>query len=130
MARAAGVVGQSRRQRGCAAERLAAQYLQTRGLEVLARNMRCKGAELDLICRDGEVLVMVEVRQRGRRDFGGALASVTPRKQRRIIRATRFVLHTVPGWRRLRLRFDVIGVQGPPDGVHDVVWVKDAFRAT
>ncbi|MGO9989186.1 MAG: YraN family protein, partial [Steroidobacteraceae bacterium] len=121
---------QSRRQSGCGAERLAAQYLKTRGLELLARNLRCKGGELDLVCRDGEVLVMVEVRQRGRRDFGGALASVTLRKQRRIIRATRFMLDTVPGWRSLRLRFDVIGVQGRPDGAHEVVWVKDAFRAT
>ncbi|SRR5271166_2099220 len=123
-------IGQSRRQRGCGAERLAAQYLETRGFKVLARNMRCKGGELDLVCRDGEVLVVVEVRQRGRSDFGGALASVTPRKQRRIIRATRFMLYTAPAWRSLRLRFDVIGVQGAPDGAHQVVWVKDAFRAT
>ncbi len=123
-------IGQSRRQRGCRAERLAAQYLETRGFKVLARNMRCKGGELDLVCRDGEVLVVVEVRQRGRPDFGGALASVTPRKQRSIIRATRFMLYTAPAWRSLRLRFDVIGVQGPPDGAHQVVWVKDAFRAT
>ncbi len=129
MERTAGI-GQSRRQSGCGAEQLAAQYLKTRGLELLARNLRCKGGELDLVCRDGEVLVMVEVRQRGRRDFGGALASVTLRKQRRIIRATRFMLDTVPGWRSLRLRFDVIGVQGQPDGAHEVVWVKDAFRAT
>ena len=123
-------IGQSRRQSGCGAERLAAQYLKTRGLELLARNLRCRGGELDLVCRDGEVLVMVEVRQRGRRDFGGALASVTLRKQRRIICAARFMLDTVPGWRSLRLRFDVIGVQGLPDGAHEVVWVKDAFRAT
>ncbi len=123
-------IGQGRRQRGCAAEELAAQYVEARGLAVLARNLRCKGGELDLVCRDGDVLVVVEVRQRGRRDFGGALASVTPRKQRRIIRATRFILCTVPQWRGLRLRFDVIGVQGLPDGAHDTVWVKDAFRAT
>ncbi len=129
MTRAVGI-GQWRQQRGCAAESLAAQYLETRGLKVLARNMRCKGGELDLVCRDGEVLVVIEVRQRGRRDFGGALASVTPRKQRRIIRATRFMLYTVSGWRSLRLRFDVIGVQGLPHGAHEVVWVKDAFRAT
>ncbi len=123
-------IGQARRQRGCAAEQLAAQYLESRGLAVLARNLRCKGGELDLVCRDGDVLVVVEVRQRGRRDFGGALASVTLRKQRRIIRATRFILCTVSQWRGLRLRFDVIGVQGLPDGAHDTVWVKDAFRAT
>jgi putative endonuclease len=119
-----------RRLRGSAAEGLAAEYLETRGLAVLSRNLRCKGGELDLVCRDGDALVVVEVRQRARRDFGGALASVTPHKQRRIIRATRFMLHTTPEWRGLRLRFDVIGVQGLPDRAHEVVWVKDAFRAT
>ncbi len=123
-------IGLSRRQRGCAAEGLAAQYLESRGLAVLARNLRCRSGELDLVCRDGDVLVVVEVRQRGRPDFGGALASVTPRKRRRIIRATRFMLYTVPQWRSLRLRFDVIGVQGPADRAHEIVWVKDAFRAT
>src|SRR5271167_370113 len=99
-------IGQSRQQRGNAAEGLAAGYLETRGLALLARNLRCRGGELDLVCRDGDVLVVVEVRQRGRGDFGGALASVTPQKRRRIIRATRFMLYTVPQWRTLRLRFD------------------------
>jgi len=122
--------GDSRRERGDAAERLAAEYLEAQGLIVLARNLRCKCGELDLVCRDGAVLVMVEVRQRCRRDFGGALASVTWRKQRSIIRATRFLLKTHAAWRHRILRFDVIGLQGLPDGAHELKWAKDAFRAT
>jgi len=121
--------GQLRRQRGEAAEALAAEYLSARGLEVLARNVRCKGGELDLLCRDGEVLVVVEVRQRSRHDYGGALASVTWRKRRKIIRATRFLLATAPQWRDCLLRFDVIGLQGLPDRASELEWVKDAFRA-
>jgi putative endonuclease len=121
--------GQLRRQRGRDAEALAAEYLSARGLEVLARNIRCKGGELDLLCRDGEVLVVVEVRQRSRNDYGGALASVTWRKRRKIIRATRYLLKTAPRWRNALLRFDVIGLQGLPERAPELEWVKDAFRA-
>jgi len=120
----------SRGRRGKLAEELAAAYLAARGVVLLARNVRCRAGELDLVCRDGGCLVVVEVRQRSRRDFGGALASVTQRKQRRIIRATRFMLLTRPEWRQRALRFDVIGVQGALDREAEFAWVKDAFRAT
>jgi putative endonuclease len=120
----------SRVQSGAAAERLAAEYLQARGLAVLARNVRCRAGELDLVCLDGGVLAIVEVRQRVRIDFGGALASVTWRKQRRIIRAAQFLLQRQARWRRRVMRFDVLAVEGTPDGAHRIVWIKDAFRAT
>lgn len=119
---------QSRRS-GRQAEDLAADYLGSRGLILLARNVRCKGGEIDLVCRDRGTLVVIEVRQRARSDFGGALASIAPAKRRKIIRATRFLLHTHPRWRGCLLRFDVFGVQGRPDGEHDIAWVRDAFRA-
>jgi len=119
----------SRLQRGAVAERLAAEYLQARGLEVLARNLRCRGGELDLVCRHEGVLVIVEVRQRGRADFGGAAGSVTPRKQRKIIRAARFFLQRRPQWRACAMRFDVLALEGIPAGEHSIVWIRDAFRA-
>jgi putative endonuclease len=120
----------SRLQRGTASEHLAADYLQARGLVVLARNVRCRAGELDLVCLDGGVLAIVEVRQRMRIDFGGALASVTWRKQRKIVRTTQFFLQRKAEWRRHVMRFDVLAVQGVPDGAHRIVWIKDAFRAT
>jgi putative endonuclease len=120
----------SRLQRGTASEHLAADYLQARGLVVLARNVRCRAGELDLVCLDGGVLAIIEVRQRMRIDFGGALASVTWRKQRKIVRATQFFLQRKAEWRRHVMRFDVLAVQGVPDGAHRIVWIKDAFRAT
>jgi putative endonuclease len=120
----------SRLQRGTASERLAADYLQARGLVVLARNVRCRAGELDLVCFDGGVLAIVEVRQRARIDFGGALASVTWRKQCKIIRATQFFLQRQAEWRRHVMRFDVLAVEGVPDGAHRILWIKDAFRAT
>jgi putative endonuclease len=119
-----------RRQRGAASEQLAAAYLQTRGLVVVAQNLRCRAGELDLVCLDGDVLAIVEVRQRGRLDFGGPLASVDRRKQHKIIRAARFLIRGQPQWRSHAMRFDVVGVEGLPDGTCRIVWVKDAFRAT
>jgi putative endonuclease len=122
--------GDSRLLRGIAAEGIAAEYLEARGIVVLARNVRCKTGELDLVCRDGDVLMIVEVRQRGGQDFGGALASVTWRKQRKIVRAARFFLQRHLEWRDYPVRFDVIGLEGLPDCTHELIWVKDAFRAT
>ena len=119
-----------KRERGADAELLAAQHLQSHGVLVLARNLRCRAGELDLVCLDGQVLAIVEVRQRVRSDFGGALASVNPTKQRKIIRATGFFWQRTPSWHVWRMRFDVIGVQGLPGGTHLIHWLKDAFRAT
>ena len=115
---------------GKCAEDLAAAYLTAQGLELLARNVRCKAGEIDLVCRDGLVLVLIEVRQRARRDFGGALASVAAPKRRKLVRAARFLLQIRPAWRRSIVRFDVVGIQGNPCGVYEIAWIKDAFRAT
>ena len=117
-------------ERGAAAEAAAACYLQTRGLLLLARNLRCRAGELDLVCQDGGVIVIVEVRHRATAGFGGALASVTWRKQRKLIRATEFLMLSRPGWRARALRFDVIAVQGRPDGTLEIDWIRDAFRVT
>jgi putative endonuclease len=115
--------------RGVAAEELAAQYLKVRGLKVLARNLRCKAGELDLVCLDGGVLAIVEVRQRGSAEFGGASASVTWAEQRKIIRAAQFFLRRQKHWRDFPMRFDVLAIEGLPQGAHRVDWVKDAFRS-
>jgi putative endonuclease len=118
------------RERGLAAEQRAAEHLQARGLIVLARNLRCRAGELDLVGLDGEVLAVVEIRQRSRIDFGGAPGSVTQRKQRKIIRAVRFFLTQEPAWHGLRLRFDVLALEGTAQGAPRITWLKDAFRAT
>jgi len=115
--------------RGADCEFLAAQFLEQHGLQVLARNLRCKAGELDLVCRDGDVLAIVEVRQRQRDDYGGALASVNVSKQRKIIRAARYFLENRAVLRSYTLRFDVVAVQGMPRGAHHIRWIKDAFRA-
>jgi putative endonuclease len=118
-----------RLERGAAAEQLAAEYLRARGIKILARNLRCKAGELDIVGLEDGVLIIVEVRRRECADFGGALGSVTPLKQRRILRATRFFLQRERNWRGLALRFDVFAVQGA-SSAQQITWIKDAFRAT
>ncbi|WP_251978970.1 YraN family protein [Salinicola avicenniae] len=114
------------RRRGEQIETLAAHWLEQRGLTLISRNQHAKGGEIDLIMRDGETLVFVEVRHRRRTDHGHPLETVTPAKQRRIIKAARFYLQT----QRLSCpcRFDVVGVTGTrPDLT--VEWIRAAFDA-
>ncbi|HWI81411.1 YraN family protein [Ramlibacter sp.] len=114
------------RQAGNAAEDRALAYLRAGGLQLLARNYRTPGrggGEIDLIMRDAAgTVVFVEVRQRASRDFGGAAASVSPAKQRRIVFAARHYLlhHGAPP----PCRFDVVSVEA--DGVQ---WLRAAFDA-
>lgn len=96
--------------RGRLAEDTALAYLQQHGLQLVQRNFLCKGGELDLIMRDGSGLVFVEVRQRSSASFGGALASITPAKQRRMVLAAQVFLQqqrTVPA-----CRFDAVAIEG------------------
>lgn len=113
----------SQRQRqGLAAEGLALAYLTERGLTCLARNVRYRVGELDLVMRDGAVVVFVEVRSRRPSRFGTAASSVDGRKQRRLIRAaqcwiSQFVRGGMPA-----LRFDVVAIDGL-----DIQWIANAF---
>jgi putative endonuclease len=113
--------------RGESAERLAERHLVGEGLQILARNFRCRAGELDLICLNAQVLVVVEVRQRTGNRVAGPLESVNAAKRRRIRRATEFFRLGAPQWRHLRVRFDVVAVQGAPDDEDAIDWVKDAF---
>jgi putative endonuclease len=112
---------------GRSAELRAEQYLAAQGLVVIARNFRCRAGELDLVCRDGRVLAVVEVRARSRAGFGGALGSITARKRRRMMRATGYFLLVAGVGRGLPVRFDVVALDGPAADA-TLTWVKDAFR--
>jgi putative endonuclease len=115
-----------RKEAGSEGEHAALQHLQRSGLKLIARNYRCKAGEIDLVMLDGAVLALIEVRYRGTSAFGGAAASVTWRKQRRIITAARHLLLTRADLRRYPARFDVVaitsGLRGP-----EIRWIKAAF---
>jgi putative endonuclease len=108
---------------GQIAEDRAARFLEQRKLPVIARNHRCRGGEIDLVCRDGRTLVFVEVRSRGNGDFGGAAASITPAKQRRVVLAARHYL-AATGKSGHACRFDCVLFDG-----ERIEWIKDAFSA-
>ena len=101
---------QNKQARGRQGEDDALAYLLLQGLVLLERNYLCKGGELDLIMRDGAAIVFVEVRQRSGAAYGGALASITPAKQRRMVVAA----HTwLQGQKALPpCRFDALAIDG------------------
>lgn len=116
-----------RQQRGRRAEELASQFLAARGYVIEDRNARFPVGEIDLVAREGETLCFVEVRSASSLDWGGAVASITDRKRRRLIRAARWYLQ------RLRAlppftRFDVVAVHWDHD-TPTLELVQGAFTA-
>jgi putative endonuclease len=112
---------------GQAAENIAADFLRAKGLEILERNYLRRLGELDIVARDGEVLVIAEVRTRSSDRYGGAAASVDARKQQRIIRAASQLLQQRRDLARLRVRFDVITVSEMDREPPRVEWLQHAF---
>jgi putative endonuclease len=106
---------------GQTAETRAAAFLQTCGLKLITRNWRCRFGEIDLVMQDGPTLVFIEVRLRSRSDFGGAAASVTPAKQKKLLAAARQYLSTLKTLPPCR--FDVLALSGESSPE----WIKNAF---
>jgi putative endonuclease len=106
---------EARRAQGDAAEERACRHLDRSGFTIVERNFRTKGGEIDIVARQGDVLVFIEVRSREVPGFGTPEESVTPAKRRRIVVAARHYLSNVPpsSWREAR--FDVIAIEGGGD---------------
>ncbi|MCC2954858.1 YraN family protein [Massilia sp. IC2-477] len=102
-------------------ERAALLHLKRHGLKPVEENFRCKGGEIDLVMRDGDILVFVEVRQRAGNDCGGAAASITPAKIRRLVRAAQVYLLRFPV--TPPCRFDVVAIDGDR-----LEWLKDVIN--
>ena len=111
--------------RGTRAEELAAKYLTSAGLKLVARNYRSRFGEIDLIMLDGETLVFIEVRYRASNKYGGALASVDAKKQAKLSKtATTYLLkhHAL----NQPARFDVLCMSGELSSpIYD--WISNAF---
>jgi putative endonuclease len=112
--------------RGRAAEARACAYLVDAGLVVLARNYRCRRGELDLVLRDGAIVVVAEIRYRADNAFGTPAETVDGRKQMKLIACTQRFLQSHPALAAAPLRFDVVALHGA-DG--RIEWIRDAFRA-
>ena len=105
------------------------RFLRQQGLEFVAQRYRCRVGELDLICRHGPYLVVVEVRYRGPGSRSRAADTLDARKCRRIVQATRYFLLQHPHCQEQPLRFDVIAIDGTHAGQHTLRWVQNAFEA-
>ena len=90
-------------------EDLAARYLESRGLCILDRQWRCRQGEIDIVAREGETLVVCEVKTRSTEQFGSPLAAVTPVKVRRLRRLAAAWLEAHEGHAAL-VRLDVVGI--------------------
>ena len=110
------------RARGADAENLAAAFLQQAGLVLVARNYRCRFGEIDLIARESVTLVFVEVRMRSSARFGGAAASITAAKQKKLLRTARHYLAGIA--RAPACRFDALLINGRDNSIE---WLKNAF---
>ena len=100
---------------GRAAEEIAARHLAARGFAILARNVRRRGSELDIVARDGGEIVFVEVRSRRRGSRFDPAATVGPRKRRALRRAAvRWLAENNLG--DAFCRFDLVAVSVAPDG--------------
>jgi putative endonuclease len=112
---------------GDRAEHSACRYLRRHGLEFITANYRCRRGEIDLVMRDGDSLVFVEVRYRRRADFGHAAETVSSTKRARIVRCARCYLSQHRAWNEAT-RFDVVCIEGSPDNAQ-IEWLKNAFGA-
>jgi len=112
---------------GARGEDLAVAHLRRHGWNVLQRNYRLRSGEIDIIARDGETLVFVEVKTRRSLRFGAPAAAVTPRKQARLGRlAQEYLARNKLG--ETASRFDVISVLLPTRGPAQIELITNAFE--
>lgn len=113
----------SRKQTGDACELKARRWLEGKGLRFVAANVRGRGGEIDLIMKDGQTIVFVEVRYRQSSRFGGAAASVTLCKQQKLLQTAHLWLARHNGsFDTVDCRFDVVAFTG-----NAIDWLKNAF---
>ena len=106
-------------------EDLACRYLRKQGLKLLDRNYHCRRGEIDLIMRDQDSLIFIEVRYRRHAHYGSASESVNWHKQQRLIAAAEHYLllkfKSPPA-----ARFDVIAISGETENI-ELEWIRNAF---
>ena len=115
-----------RRRKGGRFEQLALSWLQAQGLRLVQRNYLCKLGEIDLVMRERELLVFVEVRFRGTRSQVAACETVDYRKQQKLLRTARHFLLWNQSLAAMPCRFDVLGITVEDDDPC-YEWIRNAF---
>ena len=108
---------------GYRAEQNARRFLQRQGLQWIANQYTCYYGEIDLIMKEKDQLVFVEVRYRQDNHYCSAVESIGPTKQQRLIRTASHYLQSHDLMDRMDSRFDVIGI----DKKQKILWIKEAF---
>lgn len=116
----------SMRKTGQYYENIAQKYLIRRGFKFVTKNYACRFGELDIIMLDRDILVFVEVRYRSGDYYGGALASITEQKKRRIITSANCFLRQNLRYSECECRFDVVAISSKAEK-KKILWVKSAF---
>lgn len=112
--------------KGQRTEAMALKFLRRRGLKIIDKNFRARCGEIDLIMRDQECLVFVEVRYRHNTHYGSSIETIGLAKQRKIIKTAEYYLLKNQKLARLTCRFDIIAIDTDKHGI-DIKWVKNAF---
>jgi putative endonuclease len=100
-------------------------FLLKQQLSWVSSNYQCRMGEIDLIMKDKDTLVFVEVRRRRSQDYGGALSSITYAKQQKIVKAAGYYLMTNKLTHKCAVRFDVVTLEGEGQPFQ---WIKNAFE--
>ena len=117
-------------QKGQYAENLALNYLQEQGLTRLQENFSCKHGEIDLIMRDNEFIVFIEVRYRKKTQFGHPLETINYAKQKKIIKTIQFFLIKNPQFNQLACRIDAVALNSQDQSRQvQIDWIKNAIQA-
>lgn len=112
---------------GQAGEDAALTHLLAAGLTLIERNFQCRWGEIDLILRDSDCLVFVEVRLRSSNQYGGAAASVDQRKQKKLRKTALHYLQRNRSSPNQAARIDVVALQTTPTGF-DIDWITNAVE--
>ncbi|WP_369434329.1 YraN family protein [Psychromonas sp. MME1] len=107
---------------GVKSEKQALNYLLSQGLTLVCQNYYCRMGEVDLIMQDQDTLVFIEVRYRKNSDFGGALASITTAKQKKLIKTAKHYLAQLEY--EPYCRFDAIAIEQHSNTLE---WIQNAF---
>ncbi len=114
------------REKGFLAEAAAESYLAQQGLSLVCRNFHCKAGEIDLIMMQRETLVFVEVRYRQDSKHGSPLETITPSKQRKLLRAVKYYLLKHNLW-DAPCRIDALGMTPSSCGEFEFNWQQNAI---
>lgn len=114
------------RAKGQEYEDLAVQYLQKQGLTILERNYQCRQGEIDIIAKNSEFVIFIEVKYRKNNRYGEPFAFVDTKKQRRLITTALHYNQHKGLNEKYPMRFDVVSIQAQ-NTQFDIQWLKNAF---